>query len=111
MTIFGFVDEIGVTIVPQDVEENEVPTNEIIFEIRSWFEAADLVRAEHKTKVVLTTKLRKQTSVKIRIFENIIHWQSMLTYVGVMINRRLKFNPDLGYFAIKAFRVAKEEHC
>ena len=106
VTIIGFADDIGVTIVAQDIDEIEVLTNEAIFEIRSWLEEAGLTLAEHKTEVVLITKRRKQTSIKIRIGEHIIQSQPTLKYLGVMVDQRLKFKSHLENLATKASGVA-----
>lgn len=73
--------------------EIEVLTNEAIFEIRSWVEEASVTLAEHKTKLVLITKWRKQTSIKIRIGEHIIQSPPKLKYLGVMVDQRLKIPP------------------
>lgn len=49
-------DDIGSTIVPQDIEEIEVLPTQAIFEIRSWLEDANLTLADHKNEVGLITK-------------------------------------------------------
>ncbi|CAD7089303.1 unnamed protein product [Hermetia illucens] len=106
VTIIGFADDIGVTIVAQDIDEIEVLTNEAIFEIRSWVEEAGLTLAKDKTEVVLITKRRKQTSVKVRIGEHIIQSQPTLKYLGVMVDQRLKFKSHLENLPTKASGLA-----
>lgn len=50
MTLIVFADDIGMTIVAQDIKKMEVLTNEAISEIRSWLEKAGLTLAELKTE-------------------------------------------------------------
>lgn len=38
VTIIGFPDDIGVSIVAQDSKEVKILTNELIWEITSWLE-------------------------------------------------------------------------
>lgn len=65
MTVIGFAEDVGVTTVSQDIKE--ISVNEAIWETRFWLEGAGLVLIEYKTEVVLITKRRKQTSMKIRV--------------------------------------------
>lgn len=42
IAVVGFVDDIRLTKVAQDIKEIEIHTNDSVWEIGSWFEGANL---------------------------------------------------------------------
>ena len=101
----GFADDIGVTVVARLLEEVELYANEAVYEIKSWLENAGLQLAEHKTEVVLITKRRKCTSMKIKVGTQTIYSKPALKYLGVMIDQRLNFRLHVEGAATKAYNI------
>lgn len=66
VTSTSFADDIGITILASHVDDVEVHANEAIWQVKSWLQNAWLALAEHKKVLVLVTKRRKNTSIKIK---------------------------------------------
>ena len=106
VTTIGFADDIGITVVAKHQDEIEIYANEAIWEINSWLRNSGLSLAEHKTEVVLISKRRKNTTVKIKVGGKTIYSQPSLKYLGVIIDRRLNFKRHIEYAATKASSIA-----
>ncbi|CAD7086205.1 unnamed protein product [Hermetia illucens] len=106
VTTIGFADDIGVTIVAKHLDEIEIYANEAIWEINSWLKKSGLSLAEHKTELVLISKRRKDTTVKIKVGEKTIYSQESLKYLGVIIDKRLDFKKHIECAATKASSIA-----
>lgn len=105
MTTIGFAGDVRITVVPERLGEIKIYANEAIWQINGWLKTSDLRFAESKTEVVLFSKLRKQTTVKIEVGEQIIYSQSALKYLGVMIDKRLSFKKHIEGEATKVSSI------
>lgn len=70
--VIGLTDDIKLTVVASLIAESQILSPSLSF-------------AKYKTKVVLTTKRRKGTIMKIKVGIQTIHAQTALIYLGAWI--------------------------
>lgn len=103
--IIGFADDIAVVVTAKFTEEITRICNEAVDIIRQWLSSVGLHLAEHKTEAVLISSRKLRETITIRVGDQEITSQSMVRYLGVMIDDRLSFKQHIEYSSAKAARV------
>lgn len=103
--IFGFADDVVLTITGESLEEVEMLVAESTDAVENWMNAVKLQLAHHKTEVMLVSNCRKIQWMQITVGGHVIPSVRALRHLGVMIDDRLNFNTHVDYSCEKAAKM------
>lgn len=100
-TIIGYADDIAIIAEAKYIDETEFLANQTINAVRNWLASAGLTLADHKTEAVLISSRKSVESAAVMVGNHKITTKEAIKYVGVMIDRRLKFKAHIEYACSK----------
>lgn len=105
-TVIGFADDVVIVVTARDTSTLEVLTSEALRRVRNWMSQNGLDLALHKIEAVLITDRRKFDPPVIKLDDQKVSLRDSLRYLGVQLDRGLKFKEQVANAAEKAATTA-----
>lgn len=103
----GFADDLAIVVTAKRVEEITRICNHTIRLVRGWIRSTGLQLAEHKTEAILISSRKLKETITLTIGDQTITSKDEIKYLGVMIDRKLSFQPHLKYAGEKCVRTSR----
>ena len=101
-TIVAYADDIAVMISGKSPAELQQRSNEALRRVGNWLRSAGLQLAVHKTEAIFFTRRRNPQLPELRLEGVAIPYANALRYLGVWLDRRLRFNTHIEKASAKA---------
>lgn len=106
--LLGFADDLGAGIIARTLEEAQIKLNQVMRRITHWMNAHGLELAEAKTEIVILTKKRIPTILRMEVGSEIIETKPAAKYLGIMLDNKLNFWQQIKQASDKAAEITKQ---
>ncbi|XP_064214106.1 uncharacterized protein LOC135266775 [Tribolium castaneum] len=101
----AFADDLAVLVSSRNEEEMMALVNQTLQKVAEWMEDTGLSVAAHKTEATLLTGRRRPREIKFSLMGEDISPQTSIKYLGVRLDKELRFAPHVEEVAAKAERT------
>ncbi|KAI5751823.1 hypothetical protein M8J77_011204 [Diaphorina citri] len=101
-TLIAYADDLAVVIKAKTEEELERKSNEILAKIKQWMTEKQLEIAPTKSEAITLIGKKRCRPLKIEIEGQAIEEKPSIKYLGVMLDKSLKFGPHVDYVSERA---------
>lgn len=108
VSLVGYADDIALLITARDVGLAQLLLNQAMRRVNRWMEEHGLMLALSKTEIVVLTKSRMDTIVPLRVGEAQITTRPAVKYLGVLVDTKLTFWPQILRTADKAAKMTAD---
>ena len=100
--LIAYADDVAVVIVAKHLDEIRHLFDITFQQVNRWMDTVNLQLAKHKTEAVLITSRQVMETIKLKVGEQEITSQPYIRYLGVMLDARLNFKPQVEHVSAKA---------
>ena len=101
-SIIGSADDALVVFAADNDGILELRINDTLWRAKRWLDSRGLKMAPEKTKALLVTDRRSFQYPRIVLGEHEIEWKKSIKYLGVQLDRRLRFGEHMQIASAKA---------
>ncbi|CAH2019009.1 unnamed protein product [Acanthoscelides obtectus] len=106
-SIVGFADDAIMVSAAASVEVLGIKVNDSLSRAKRWMECRGLQMVLDKTEALLVTDRRSYQNPAIEIDGYRLEWKRQITYLGVELDRRLKFGAHIQRATLGAIKCAQ----
>ena len=103
--LVGYADDVAVLIEARNSNLAQFKLNQTMRRVQTWMSNHGLQLAMAKTEIVMLTKRRIPTMITMAVGEETIATKSAVKYLGILLDRKLSFWPQIKAATTKAERV------
>ncbi|XP_026686460.1 uncharacterized protein LOC113471478, partial [Diaphorina citri] len=107
VTLIAYADDLSVVITGKNEGEIELKANETTRLVTSWMREKKLTIAPEKSELIVLSGKKKCRPLNIEISGTRLIEKNQVKYLGVVLDKSLKFGPHLEYVIEKAGKTTK----